>query len=379
MDKKQVILLILVLSGFVAIISMTVFLLIVDESPLQARSKEQSEVALVSEEEQALYDEEDSMNTDSSFLATVASAATVAPNTSAWIYPGTSACTAATEFTARKVAILKPEYFTLSYEGELELLTEEDYGCNGYSSANVAAVKSNSDQQLVTISGLYDGMRALVLSDDLSNAAVDTLVAFVVENDLSGIEIDFEDFGVWDAQMYTGYKTFITLLGNALHENDKLLAVDLPPVTGALDEGYYKLKYKDLATLPIDSFVIMAYDYQFDEGVGKAIAPNAWVKKIITYAKKYFPADKIVIGVPAYAYTGTTGSYDIKRITYAEAIRLKGTVVAKRDSLSSEMMFTIGRKSYVYVDAAGINSKIAFVKKQGISSVSIWALGGSAW
>ena len=122
----------------------------------------------------------------------------------AWVYPGSSTCFVKNEYAdGRKIDLLKPEYFTLDENGKMVLLTEENRGCNGYSLRNVADLKKYSKAQYATFSSSYAVNMDLFLTESINNKAnVDALVSFVVSNDMTGIEIDFEDFGGWNTQIY---------------------------------------------------------------------------------------------------------------------------------------------------------------------------------
>lgn len=297
----------------------------------------------------------------------------------AWIYPGNDVCSADEEFARYDIDVLKPEYFTVLSGGSLSLLTEGDRGCNGYSAKNAAAVKAHSKQQFVTVSSAIDGMQALTESPENRAAAIATLTTFVSDNGFTGVEIDFEDFSAWDASTYTNYQTFLRELGDALHARGKKLMVDVPPIGNATEAGYYPLTYADMAALPIDHIVIMAYDYQFDYGAGSPIAPNEWVAAVVARAKQSIPTSRLTIGIPSYGYTGTTGSHTVRRVHQNAISSLPGFKTAPLDPNSFERIWTSGRTSYVYVDAEGLTKKRAYLESLGVSSISVWALGGNPW
>lgn len=297
----------------------------------------------------------------------------------AWIYPGSDVCSADEEFARYSIDVLKPEYFTVLENGSLSLLTESDRGCNGYSAKNVALVKANSAQQFVTVSSAIDGMQALTDSAENRAAAITTLTTFVSDNGFTGVEIDFEDFSAWDAATYANYKIFIRELGDALHARDKKLMVDVPPIGNAIEAGYYRLTYADMALLPIDHIVIMAYDYQFDFGAGSPIAPNEWVGAVVKRAQQSIPTSRLTIGIPSYGYSGTTGSHTVRRVHQNVLSSLPGFKTAPLDSDSFERIWTSGRTSYVYVDSEGLTKKRAFLERLGVTSISVWALGGNPW
>lgn len=299
----------------------------------------------------------------------------------AWIFPSAAHCSASQEYKdGRSIDVLKPEYFTVNEEGQLTLLTEAVRGCNGYSAANAKDIRAHSQEQFVTVSGLIDGIRLLTTSAELRTQATDTLVTFVVDAQFTGVEIDFEDYGNWDAELYRGYLAFLQELGDELHAKGKKLMVDVPPISGGTDQGYYLLTYADIAKTPADYIVVMAYDYQFDHGAGTPLAPTEWVRAVVKQISAVV-ADKnrIVIGIPSYAYSGVTGSFQMKRHSYQDFTNVSGFGDARRDESSFERIFEHAGKSYVYVDTEALDEKRAFIESLGVGTISVWSLGGNQW
>lgn len=299
----------------------------------------------------------------------------------AWIYPGQPTCDAEIEYSTHRIDILKPEYFTINEEGALVLLTEEQAGCNGYSAKNIASIKNHSKEQYVTLSSSYAVSMDLFLTDALqTNTSVQTLTSFVVANNITGIEIDFEDFGGWNNDLYTKYKTFIQQLGDALHVNQKKLLVIGPATINAEQEAWYVWRYADFVSLPIDRLIIMTYDYQFDQGVGQPVAPLTWVEESIRWTLQKFPnKQKIVVGIPSYGYKGKIGSNKFSLLTFEQIRKEPGFETATRDSLSHEMTWSHGDNVYFYQDRESLAKKLAVIKQHGITSVSVWHLGGNNW
>jgi len=300
----------------------------------------------------------------------------------AWIYPGAPTCNAKREYAdGRKIDILKPEYFMVDETGELILLTEKERGCNGYSAANVADIKKYSKEQYVTVSSSYAVSMGLFLTKTLDDAtAVETLASFVVDNNLTGIEIDFEDFGGWDASMYEGYKQFVTALGDSLHKNSKKLMIDGPATTDATEEAWYVWRYADFNSLPLDRLVVMTYDYQFDQGVGQAVSPISWIQSTIKWTLSKFPdKKKISFGVPSYGYKGLAGTQKFSLLTYEQIKKEPGFETALRDPASFEMTWRNGENVYFYQDGESLSRKAETIQSSGINSISVWHLGSNLW
>lgn len=296
----------------------------------------------------------------------------------AWIYPGKPGCNAINEYsTGRIIHYLKPEYFTIDYNGQLKLLTS---GCNAYSAENVESIKNNSSYQFVSVSSGPSNMAILVSSYEKKVKVIDDLIDFVLENDFEGVEIDFEGYGAWSILNYIDYKSFITELGDALHNVDKKLMVDGPPISNEREQRYYTWKYEDFVSLPVDYTVVLAYDYMYDWGAGTAVADNKWVLNIVEWTKtKSNGLDKIVIGIPAYGYHGLTGGYQISIDTKEESSKYPGFESAVRQKNSFEMMWENKGITYVYQDSESLNKKRELLESVGVKYISVFHLGGNDW
>lgn len=300
----------------------------------------------------------------------------------AWIYPGEPSCAAPLEYSAlNSIDVLKPEYFIVNETGELVFLTEETSGCNGYSAANVADMKKYSKAQYVTIASSYAKSMDLFLQNSLqTDANIETLVAFVIENDITGVELDFEDFGGWSPDIYARYKSFITRLGGALHQNGKKLMIDGPAMSKKEEEGWFPWRYEDIASLPVDHVVIMAYDYQYDYGVGSPVAPIFWMKNVVEWTKARLPASVgLTVGIPSYGYRGVIGGSRMTILTYEQLKREPGFATATRDLESGELTWINGGNVYFFQDGKSMSLKRQAAKNLGVTSVSVWHLGGNPW
>jgi len=276
---------------------------------------------------------------------------------------------------------IKPEYFTISDAGVWSWLNEtSDDMCNGYSDDNAATIKANSEEQYVTVSAGYTGMVAFFGKAAQKSSAISTWVNFCVATGFTGVELDWEGYGDWSATDYSNYKTFITDLGNALHRQNKMLMINGPPIYDTKSQGWYTWKYEDFGTLPVDFMSVMAYDYMYDFGCGYPVQPIDWMKSVIQWTLNKYPyVDRIVIGIPSYGYSGTTGSFDVQRTNKEEASALTGFNNAKMDNSSSEMKWEQGGRSNFFVNTAGLNAKRSAIESMGIKAVSVFHLGGNDW
>jgi len=298
--------------------------------------------------------------------------------TQGWLYPD-NVYDATGEITdGRHIDVLKPQYYSLNDDGTLTQITS---GHNAYSAANVALVKKYSTQQFVTISGETTAINALATNRSLTSAFLSTMITFLQSSGFTGIELDFEGFGQWTPQQYANYRGLVTTIGNALHAHQYKLMVDTPAISDATYQGYYPTwRYDDFNALPVDYFVVLSYDYQSDQGAGSPVSPLAWISGICRWIlSKITDHSKIVIGIPNYGYTAKVGTYGVSKLTYDQSKILPGFSTATRDPSSGELMWTVGDMVSDYSDSVTLNLKLQAVQKSGISSVSVWHLGGGGF
>ncbi len=314
-------------------------------------------------------------------FACSASFAQPADTLMAWIYPGEPGCNASAEYSdGRVIQVLKPEYYHLNDDGSLTRLTVEINGCNAYSKANLADIKAHSRQQFCTVSGDIAGMDMLDPGSLRANTFITTLRCFVSVNKMTGIELDIEGFEKWTEAEYRNYKNMVTALGNALQGSGLKLMVDGPAIPDRHYQTLLKWKWQDFNSLPVDYFVVMAYDYQYDHGAGFPVSPLTFITDVCNWMNcKIKKHNKIVIGINSYGYHGVTGGYNISIDTYTQSRNLPGFNTAVRDKSSGEMTWSQDGVSYFYCDSVSIDLKRKAIHKTGLNRISIWHLGGNQW
>ena len=308
--------------------------------------------------------------------------ATQAIEVSYWIYPGNPACNTYEELlTIENTAQLKPEFATIDENGDTQILTENEAGCNALSSTNIEFYKSKSDTQFITVSGSGEGFSNLVQNEQKSSESIALLVSLVEQTDFTGIELDFEGFSGWSDEDYAGYKAYLQTLGDALHENNRLLMIDAPAIYNDAIQSVFKFKYSDIDDLPVDIITIMAYDYQYDFGGGAPVTEDQFLVDAISRAKKEVSdINKLQIGLPTYGYTAVEGEYRISiktRDQIFDVLAPDQIEQATRIPNSEEQIYIENSEVFVWQDAQSINHKIQIVQELGISDIAIWHLGGN--
>ena len=308
-----------------------------------------------------------------------------------WLYPGSpgdTQCTGPAEYADNRVknGALKPEYWTITSKGKVSLETTAQGLCNAYSAANVADLKAHSAYQYPTVSGMTTAdVHALVSSSANRSAAVTQLTSLVSSADLSGVDVDLEDYWSWSAQDFTNYKTFLGQLATALHAQGRKLLVDAPAMTE--NASFYD--YAAVSAEGVDELEIMAYDEEFDTAPGARclpITPLAWLKQVTQYAQSKVPDhSKLVIGLPSYGISSpdpcdldnVTGNIQFSDMKQSPGFSTNpSTIAARRDPSSGEIRWVSGGTLYDYVDSTALNDKLAVLTSLGVTKVSVWSLGG---
>lgn len=325
------------------------------------------------------------------------SSTSVAPSQSrreGWAFPD-SVINAATDIQLIiPFYALKPIWYEVNSTGTLVLRNSTSFGTNFYYNAtNAQIVRANATEAYVNVSLANAAWMDVLCSNSTKRTtAVNALNQFCIDNTFTGVELDWEDFGSWTTTQYANFKIFVNQLGVALHASGFKLIIDAPPIwnnavtttanewTARNSQGYYKFKYEDFDTLPVDYLCVMAYDYEYDMSAGTPNSPIAWMEDVIKWAKlKITDKSRITAGIPAAGYSGATGGYTISNRTYKYFTTATGFGTATRDSASQEMHWANAGIDYWYMDDAAIDAKVVAAQNLGITRVSLWHIGDNKY
>lgn len=300
----------------------------------------------------------------------------------AWIYPGAPATNAPLTYRTNHIDVLRPQYFTLQADGTLKLLTENQSDlvdtANAFSQNNIKDIQAHSTEQYVTVAGNDLASLRILFQNPLPT--IKMLCRFLVQYNMTGIDIDFEGIGGWTTKDFTNYKSFLSDLGTRLHMYHKRLTVCTPVWTTDPHSPPFVWHYPDLVSLPIDGITAMVYDYQWDYGAGTPVTPISWLTTWATYLLSIVGPDRLIIGIPSYGYTGTKGKYNIANKTL-DQIKAAGKYdTTKRDAESGEII-NVSTDGTVWVanDTYSLDKKRDALVKCGVTKVCVWHLGGNAW
>ena len=261
------------------------------------------------------------------------------------------------------------------------------------------------------------GMAAVLADPSTRRAHIETILQFAADNDVDGIDLDYEQFAfadgrdTWDTTR-PNWVAFVVELAAELHARDLTLTVSIPgvwavadvdgsPVAGA---GYTVYDHGTIAA-HVDRIRIMAYDFSVAQP--GPIAPLAWVQDVVDGTSAIVPEewhDKLVLGVPSYGSnwvrstvgdcpTSAEGRTNVTARTALGLAERRGGVPAY-DPVTSEWSFSypltvddgtltcVQNREVHWVDAEGIADRVEIARRAGWGGVALWALGyedAEAW
>ena len=199
----------------------------------------------------------------------------------------------------------------------------------------------------------------LVLSDPARRENLINNILFLLRlYDLQGVIIDIENLYPEDREIFT---SFIEDLSESLHNNNKMLILNMPPKWEEWADrdwvGFFD--YNALGPL-IEIAAIMTYEWGWREGSPRPTTPLNNVRRALNYAiENNIPPDKILMGMTLYGYDWTlpdTPQNLARAITLPEVWNL-----ARRYNASIKFDENVGQPYMDYVDAEGNEHRIWFV------------------
>jgi spore germination protein len=225
----------------------------------------------------------------------------------------------------------------------------------------------------------YEPVAAMLHDPTTMTRHIDDVVALVQRESYAGIDIDYEDLRATDREAFT---TFVTRLGDALHDKNKILSVAVFAKTTDAGDDQRNVA-QDYAAIgeAADEVRLMAYDYHWAASTPGPVAPITWVRDVLAYAKTQIPPDKIVLGVPVSGYDWVDGQGE--PVSWLQCFGRTRTFHAtlQYDRLSQSPSFrytdTQNREHEVWFEnAESTSAKLEAAKTAGIRGAYLWMIGG---
>ena len=265
-------------------------------------------------------------------------------------------------------------------DGSLYGLFEEDL----IATARASSVAPNMVVTNIAYEGGFDSDIAheILNNPQIQETLINNIINTAVVKNYYGVDIDFEYLYPQDR---LAYAQFLRNLKNRLATAGLKLSVAIAPKYRDNQQGvlYEAHDYRLIGEIA-DRVIIMTYEWGYLYGEPMAVSPLSEMEAVISYAITRIPSQKILMGMPNYAYDwtipwvqGTTAT----TLTNNRAIELaieKGATI-QWDARSATPYFNYtnetGSTHVVWFDdARSIQAKLGLVSKYNLAGVSYWTI-----
>ncbi len=252
--------------------------------------------------------------------------------------------------------------------------------------AAIQASWGNKVTPLVTITNLtQQGFSTQLVHQVLNNPTartnlINNIVYLVSRKGYGGVNIDFEQVGAQDRDLFTG---FLRQLRDRLEPSRYLLTISVPPITGEDFPWLRGYDYGGIGSV-VNFMFIMAYDWHHSGSEPGPVAPITEVRRTIEFAISRIPTRKIVLGVPRYGYDwllpyrpGTIAPGISNQNAIATAIRYQSPIQYSVEYQTPFFRYRDqqGQLHEVWFeDVRSMSEKMILVRQYNLQSIGAWQL-----
>ncbi len=227
-------------------------------------------------------------------------------------------------------------------------------------------------------SNFNGSMMAGILSrPSRTNKLIHNILFAANQDKVSGINLDFEAL---PPSARGTFSSFVAKLHHELSARGKSLVVDVPAETQASTPSSYTGAY-DYSAIGknADEVVIMAYDYSYPGGPAGAIAPVWWVNQVADYTASQISPNKVLLGVPTYAYDWAASSTRGLSLASADSLLRSLHVRPLWNGSAQEPYYTYynnnGLHTVYYEDTASLKAKLLVATRHHFAGIAFWRVG----
>ncbi|MBA4601951.1 glycosyl hydrolase family 18 protein [Thermoactinomyces mirandus] len=256
--------------------------------------------------------------------------------------------------------------------------------------APLAATRRNGAIPMLVLTNFADGnfqpdLAHRIFTDrQASRRLIQNVVTVMKQRGYRALNVDFEHIYEKDRKLYNGFLE--TILPRVKREGFTV-STALAPKSSDTQSGPWHGAHDYAFHGKVADFVIlMTYEWGWTGGPPMAVAPIPQVRKVVDYAVKKIPREKIVMGAPLYGYDWILpyrkGGPPAKRIAPQEA-----ETFAKNRALKIEYNNRDDAPFFYYWDKQGkkhvvwfenehsMQAKFNLIKEYGLRGISYWVLG----
>lgn len=237
----------------------------------------------------------------------------------------------------------------------------------------------------MTPEGTFDSQVAhdMFMSEEGQNRLIENIVNTMRAKGYYGLDIDFEFILPEDREAFI---SFITNVKNRLSQEGFLTFVALAPKTSGQMTGilYEAHDYPAIGAVA-DDVLLMTYEWGYKFGPPMATSPLASVRQVLNYGVSVIDPDKILMGIPNYAYDWPLPF--IRGMTQAELISNQ-EAIARAAQYNVTVLFDEQAQApyYYYTDAQGIehvvwfddvrsmDAKMRLIPELGLNGAGVWQI-----
>lgn len=232
-------------------------------------------------------------------------------------------------------------------------------------------------------SGGFDSDLAhtILNNQNIGNTLISNIMSVLSDKNYYGVDIDFEYLYPEDRVPYID---FLRRLKTQLNTVNKTLSVAVAPKYRDNQSGllYEAHDYRAIGEIA-DRVIIMTYEWGYVYGEPMAISPLREVEAVISYAVTRIPSNKILMGMPNYAYdwalpyTPGTSASTISN-TRALELAIENKVNINFDPIAQApyfMYMSDGIERIVWFDdPRSIDARLNLVTKYNLGGISFWTI-----
>ncbi len=270
--------------------------------------------------------------------------------------------------------------YRLSPDGNLEGINDDKI---------IRIAKENNVAPLLTItntksSGGFDSetVDSFLKNDNATEGFINGIPSFIKEKGYMGINVDFEYIPEDDRELYNN---FLRRLSRRFKAEGLIVLTAVAPKLSEEQRGrlYEAHDYRAHGEYT-DRVVIMTYEWGYIAGPPMAVAPINEVEKVLRYARSEIPSEKILMGMPNYAYDWTLPFREgtnarILSLSAAQNLAISTRSQIEFNETAKAPFFTYrdsgGREHIVWFDdVRSFKDRLLLIDEYNLAGVSFWTI-----
>lgn len=215
---------------------------------------------------------------------------------------------------------------------------------------------------------------------------INDLAKLVKENNMDGINIDFENVYLKDKERLV---IFVRELTSVFHENNLVVSIDVTVRGGS--ENWSQCYDRGALGEVVDYIALMAYDEHWGSSpVSGSVASMGWVEKGIKGLLEEVPSEKLILGVPFYTriWMETPTNEDPNKMNVkSKAVKMEAVnEILEKDGIEKVWDEESGQNYVEYVennilhkiwieDEKSMQLRADFVSKYDLAGIATWRRG----